>query len=176
MRRLIALALLAAAPAAAQQAAPETVTIDAFSVWEATGTTTLVGPDTQMFAGEMSGPYFIDAGEGPVPAGTIVCVGSLEASSQTGAQKGSARCRLVAVDGAVAFGRFSCEGWRIVGCVGRFVIDGGEGRLSGVAGEGPIAIRRYETALIATENGAVVEHALGVASWKGFALSGAASR
>lgn len=172
MHRLILLALLAGGPVTAQQAAPETVTLDAFSIWEATGTTTLVGPDTQMFAGEMSGPYFIDTGEGPVPAGSIVCVGSLEASSASGAQSGSARCRLVAGDGAVAFGRFSCEGWRIVGCVGRFILEGGEGRLSGVAGEGPIVIRRYETAWVATANGAVAEHALGVASWKGFTLSG----
>ncbi len=176
MHRLILLALLAAGPAAAQQAAPETVTLDAFSIWEATGTTTLVGPDTRMFAGAMSGPYFIDTGEGPVPAGSIVCLGALEASAATGAQSGSARCRLAAADGAVAFGRFRCEGWRIVGCVGRFVLDGGEGRLAGVAGEGPIVIRRYETEWSATETGAVAERALGVASWKGFTLSAAAAR
>lgn len=176
MHRLIVLALLAAGPTAAQQAALEPVTLDAFSIWQAKGATTLVGPDTQMFAGEMSGPYFIDTGEGPVPAGLIVCVGSLEASSATGAQSGSARCRLVAGDGAVAFGRFSCEGWRIVGCVGRFVLDGGEGRLSGLTGEGPIVIRRYETDLTATASGAVAEHALGIASWKGFTLSWIAAR
>jgi hypothetical protein len=176
MHRLILLALRAGSPVAAEEDAPETVTLDAFSIWEATGATTLVGPDTEMSAGKLSGPYFIETGEGPVPAGSIVCVGSLEASSATGAQSGSARGRLVAGDGAVAFGRSTCEGWRIVGCVGRFVLDVGEGRLGSLAGEGPIVIRGYETEWIATASGAVAEHALGVASWKGFTRSGAAAR
>jgi hypothetical protein len=128
-----------------------------------------------MFAGEMSGAYFIDAGEGPVPAGVISCVGSLEAHAATGAQAGAARCRLVAVDGAVAFGRFTCEGWRLIGCVGPFVLEGGEGRLAGISGEGPIVIRRYETELVATDTGAIAEHAFGVASWKAFTITGGAA-
>ena len=174
MRRLAILGLLAAGPALAQDAA-ERVTLDAFSVWEATGTTQQVGPATTMFAGEMSGAYFIDAGEGPVPAGVISCVGALEADAATGAQAGAARCRLVAADGAVAFGRFTCEGWRLIGCVGPFLLEGGEGRLAGVSGEGPIVIRRYETELVATASGAVAEHALGVASWKAFTITEAAA-
>ena len=171
MRHLLFIALLAAAPALAQDAA-EPVTLDAFSVWHATGTAQQVGPTTAVFAGTMSGPYFIDAGEGPVPAGAISCIGSLEADTATGAQAGAARCRLVAADGAVAFGRFTCKGWRLVGCVGPFVLEGGEGRLAGVSGEGPIVIRRYETQLVATDGGALVEHALGIASWKAFAIAG----
>lgn len=174
MRRLAILALFSAGPALAQDAA-ERVTFDAFSVWEAMGTTQQVSPATTMFAGEMSGAYFIDAGEGPIPAGVISCVGALEADVANGAQAGAARCRLVAADCAVAFARFTCEGWRLIGCVGPFVLEGGEGRLSGVSGEGPIVIRRSETELAATASGAVAEHALGVASWKAFAISGGAA-
>lgn len=174
MRPLAMLALLAAVPALAQDGG-ETVTLDAFSIWEATGATQRVGPSTTMFAGEMSGPYFIDAGEGPVPAGVISCVGALEADAETGAQAGAARCRLVAADGAAAFGRFSCAGWRLVGCVGRFTLDGGEGRLAGVSGEGPIVIRRYGTEFAVTDAGAVAAHALGVASWKAFTITGGAA-
>jgi len=174
MRRLATLALLSAGPAFAQDAA-ERVTLDAFSVWEATGTTQQVGPKTTMFAGEMSGAYFIDTGEGPIPAGVISCVGALEADAATGAQAGAARCRLVAADGAVAFGRFTCAGWRLIGCVGPFMLEGGEGRLAGVSGEGPIVIRRYETELVATASGAVAEHAFGVASWKALTIGGGAA-
>ena len=173
MKCFAILALLSTGPALAQDAT-ERVSLDAFSVWEATGTTQQVSPATTMFAGEMSGAYFIDAGEGPIPAGVISCVGALEADAATGAQAGAARCRLVAADGAVAFGRFTCAGWRLIGCVGPFVLEGGEGRLAGVSGEGPIVIRRYETALTVTDTGAVAENAFGVASWKAFTITSGA--
>jgi hypothetical protein len=155
--------------------AAETVTIDAISIWQASGTVIAAGPSAHAFAGEMRGPYLIDAGAGPVLAGTIACVGVLEADDVTGRQAGSARCVLSAADGASAYGRFSCEGWRLVGCVGPFVLEGGEGRLAGVRGEGPIMLRRHETALAVDGAGRVTEAGLGVASWKGFTLWAAPS-
>lgn len=170
---LCAALTLIAAPALAQTPAPESVTIDAFSIWEASGSVVAIGPTSHAFAGEMHGPYFIDAGAGPIPAGTIACVGALEADAASGKQTGAARCRLQAIDGAVAYGRFACEGWRMVGCAGTFVIDGGEGRLAGARGEGPIVLRRYETALAASGDGRVSELALGIASWKGFTVTAA---
>jgi hypothetical protein len=168
---LCAALILIAAPALAETPAPEPVVIDAFSIWEASGSVVAIGPTAHAFAGEMRGPYFIDAGAGPIPAGTIACVGALEADAASGRQTGAARCRLQADDGAVAYGRFACDGWRMVGCAGPFVIDGGEGRLAGARGEGPIVLRRYETALAASGDGRVSELALGIASWKGFTVS-----
>jgi hypothetical protein len=172
-RRLCAILTLTAAPALAESPAPEPVTIDAFSIWEASGSVVAIGPTAHAFAGEMHGPYFIDAGAGPIPAGTIACVGALEADSESGRQTGAARCRLQANDGAVAYGRFACEGWRMVGCAGVFLLEGGEGRLAGARGEGPIVLRRYETALAGSGDGRVTELALGIASWKGFTLTAA---
>jgi hypothetical protein len=173
VRAAMAAALLAAAPAAtAQTAAPDPVTVDALSIWRASGAVIATGPGGHAFAGEMRGPYLVDAGAGPVLAGTIACVGMLEADA-SGRQTGAARCMLTAADGAVAYGRFVCEGWRLVGCAGPFVIEGGEGRLAGARGEGPIVLRREETALATDAAGRVAEFALGVASWKGFRLTGA---
>jgi hypothetical protein len=168
---------LSAAPALAEAPAPapEPVTIDAFSIWEATGSVIAIGPTAHAFAGEMHGPYFIDAGAGPIPAGSIACVGALEADAASGRQTGAARCRLQAHDGAVAYGRFACEGWRMVGCAGVFLLDGGEGRLAGARGEGPIVLRRHETALVGSGDGRVSELALGIASWKGFTMTAAPS-
>jgi hypothetical protein len=163
-----ALSLLAAAPSAAQEA--EAVSFDAFAIWSADGAVVETGGGAHAFAGSMSGPYFVDLGEGPIPAGVITCVGTLDAAAD-GRQTGAARCRLVAEDGAVAYGAFACDGHRLVGCTGRFALEGGEGRLAGVAGEGPIRLRRTATVLEAGPDGRISEAALGVASWKGFTLS-----
>ncbi|SDW04995.1 hypothetical protein SAMN05444336_10116 [Albimonas donghaensis] len=171
-----AIALAASASGAlAQQAADGSATVDAFSVWSAAGVVIATGPRSHAFAGEMSGPYFVDAGEGPVPAGRIVCVGALEGDEATGRQSGAATCQLRAIDGAVAYGGFSCEGWRLVGCTGRFEITGGEGRMAGVTGEGSITLRRYETSLAELSSGEAEETGLGIAYWRGFTLHPAAS-
>lgn len=170
--KLIAAALfaaLAAGPAAAQQT--ETVTLDAYSLWSGSGSVLPIGPETHGFAGEMRGLYFIDMGKGAIPAGEIACLGTLIADDRSGEQSGSARCRLTASDGAVAFARFACQGYRLVGCVGRFEITGGEGRMEGASGEGPIVIRRMGTALSGDDRGRVTESALAIVSWKGFSLS-----
>ncbi len=169
----IALAVLAAQARAEgpEPVTPEPVTIDAFSVWSGSGSVIATSPDTHAFAGEMRGPYFVDAGQGPIPAGEMVCVGILEADQATGKQAGSARCQLIAFDGARAFGGFVCAGYRMVGCAGQFTLTGGDGRLAGATGQGPIVIRRYETALAAMGDGSVGEVALGVASWKGFTVT-----
>jgi hypothetical protein len=163
------LAALVAGPVAAQQT--ETVTLDAYSLWSGTGSVLPVGPDSHGFAGEMRGMYFIDTGKGAIPAGEIACLGTLVADDRSGAQTGSALCRLTATDGAVAFARFACEGYRLVGCAGRFEITGGEGRMTGATGEGPIVIRRMGTTLTGDERGRVTESALAIVSWKGFSVS-----
>lgn len=149
----------------AAASAQEPVTVDAFAVLEAEGSVVAVGAAAHVFAGRMDGPYFVDAGEGPVPAGNIACAGMLEADERTGRQTAAGRCRLVAVDGATAFGDFTCEGFRLVGCVGPFTLTGGEGRLAGASGEGTITLRRYATDLTVDADGAVREAALGIASW-----------
>lgn len=159
---------------AASAAAQESVTIDAFAVLSARGAVIASSATAFSFAGEMHGPYFVDTGHGPVPAGRIVCVGTIESDSADGSQAGAARCRIEAGDGALAHGGFTCTGWRLVGCAGTFTMEGGEGRLAGLRGEGPIVIRRYETTLTPAGDGALVEQALGIASWKGLTLHAAA--
>jgi hypothetical protein len=119
----------------------------------------------------MRGPYFIDVGKGAIPAGKIACIGMLGADEQTGAQTGRGECTLTATDGAVSFARFSCEGFRFIGCSGRFEITGGEGRMAGVKGEGPIVLRRIETTFTEDAAGRVTESAMAVVSWKGFTLT-----
>jgi hypothetical protein len=121
---LAALSLLAVSHASAE----EPVVIDAFAVLSARGTVIASSDTASSFAGEMHGPYFVDVGHGPVPAGRIVCVGTIESDSADGRQTGAARCRIDAGGGGVAYGNFTCAGWRLVGCAGPFTMEGGEGR------------------------------------------------
>ncbi|TVR95875.1 MAG: hypothetical protein EA406_13180 [Rhodospirillales bacterium] len=147
------------------------VELDAFAVLRATGTVLATGSETHVFAGTMRGPYFVDVGQGPVPAGEIACAGLIQADEVTGQQTGSAHCRLRAVDGAVSYGEFTCDGFRLIGCNGRFKLTGGEGRMEGAHGEGSITLRRYETELLSETLGVVEEAALGIAFWKDFRVT-----
>jgi hypothetical protein len=160
----------AAAPATAQ----ERVTVDAFAILSARGALIEAPSGVERFAGEMHGPYFIDAGSGPIPAGRISCVGALMADASDGRQIGEGFCRIEAEDGAVAFGAFECAGYRLVGCAGPFTLDGGEGRLAGVTGGGPMVLRRTGTVLAVGEDGRLVEGAVGIASWKGLQIEAGA--
>lgn len=167
-RHAAVLLALAAVPAMAQ----ERVTVDAFAILSARGALIEAPSGVERFAGEMHGPYFVDAGAGPIPAGRIVCVGTLEAAVADGRQTAQAVCRIEADDGAVAFGAFDCAGYRLVGCTGPFTMDGGEGRLAGIRGAGKIVLRRTETAFAPGPDGSLVEGAVGIASWKGFEIEG----
>lgn len=157
---IAAASLLAASAAAAE----EPVVVDAFAVLSERGALIASSDTAHSFAGEMYGPYSVDTGHGPVPAGRIVCVGTIESDSADGRQTGAARCWIEAEDGALAYGGFTCTGWRLVGCAGPFTMEGGEGRLAGLRAEGPIVIRRSETTLMPAGNRALVEQALGIAS------------
>lgn len=168
-RNCLALAL-ASIMAAGGSAHAESIVFDAISMWSANGTVLQTAADRSVFAGEVSGPYAIDTGKGPVPAGRITCVGTIEAEVSTGRQAGTGECRIVATDGAIAYARFSCTGLRFVGCSGKFEITGGEGRLERVRGAGKIIVRRAETALSAASAGGLREEAFGVAFWEDMTL------
>jgi hypothetical protein len=168
LRLAILAALIAAGPALADE---EQAALDAFAFITASGKVLQVGTAAHVFAGSLEGPYFVDVGQGPVPAGSIACGGLLEADETSGRQVATANCRLQALDGAVAFGRFRCEGFRLIGCTGPFELTGGEGRMAGVTGEGTITLRRYETALAAGDGGMIDEAALGIAFWKDFRVN-----
>ncbi len=161
-----ALFFLVAAPAMAQ----DRVTVDAFAILSARGALIEAPSGVERFAGEMHGPYFIDSGAGPIPAGRISCIGALAADAANGSQTAEGVCRIEAEDGAVAFGAFECDGYRLVGCAGPFTLDGGEGRLAGVTGGGPMVLRRTGTVLAVGDDGRMVEGAVGIASWKGLQI------
>jgi hypothetical protein len=170
---LLAAGLLFAGPALADDApaAPEVVKIDAFTPFTAELRMIQTGETTASFVGSLEGTLYIDGGRGPVANGDLGCVGLFEISLADGSQKGSGKCTVAADDGAQAFGSWTCEGYHLIGCQGPFTIDGGTGRLAGLAGKGPVTIRSNFHAVAETAGGQVIQQTEGILFWKALELS-----
>jgi len=165
---LSAVAVGMAYTAAASPAASEETTIDAFSVWQARGHIFKTGKDIGMFLGALQGPFFVETPEGPVGAGTIICPGVLKVNLQDGSQTGEGSCVITGEKGAQIYANWTCSGYHLVGCTGKFTLTGGTGRFSKVTGGGPITVRTtFRKAAVAADKQSAVETAIGIAFWKG---------
>jgi hypothetical protein len=127
--------------AATAATAGESQTVKAFAVIESAGDVLPTGSGSTRLMGTLHGPFFIDAGKGPVDAGDLRCVASMQADLSSGRQTGEGSCVLTAHDGANLFGDWTCEGVMLIGCRGEFTITGGDGRLEGVSGGGSMTSR-----------------------------------
>ena len=165
---LTAAAIGMAYAAAASAAAGEEQTIDAFSVWQARGHMFKMGENIGMFVGALQGPFFVETPEGPVGAGKIICPGLFKVDLEDGSQTGEGSCLITGEKGAQVFANWTCSGYHLIGCKGKFTLLGGTGRFSGITGGGPIVVRTTirEIAVQADEN-PDVETAIGIAFWKG---------
>ncbi len=165
---LTAAAIGMAYAAAASAAASEEQTIDAFSVWQARGHMYKMGENIGMFVGALQGPFFVETPEGPVGAGTIICPGLLKVNLEDGSQTGEGSCVITGEKGAQVFANWTCSGYHLVGCTGKFTLTGGTGRFSKVTGGGPITVRTtLRKAAVAANRKSAVETAVGIAFWKG---------
>jgi hypothetical protein len=134
-------ALLGLATATAAVAQSEDTSVAAFSVVRGAGVGFGSGDKAETVVGTFEGPFFVDAGEGPLKAGALVCSASVEINTNDRSQKASGRCLVTAPDGAEAYGHYACEGYFLVGCRGAFTLSGGSGRFVGIAGGGPMTMR-----------------------------------
>ncbi len=151
--------------------AGETVTFDAFSVWQAEARTFRTGAETGTVVGVLRGALYVETAEGPTRTGSIACPMTIEVSLRDARQQGSGRCTITAPDGALAFGTVVCSGYHLVGCTGEFRIEGGTGRLKGVSGSGPVTLRGDRWVLAGQSDSEVSQAATGIAFWRGFELT-----
>ncbi len=141
--------------------------VEAFSVWRADGIVTQSGENLSTFVGRLSGPFFIETEKGPVLSGVLTCAGMLDIETDSGAQKARGRCSITDKNGEwTAFGRWSCEGFAMIGCDGQLELTGGLGRLSGVSGGGNMTFRsglhRLEVGRDGTE---IHRESVGIVFW-----------
>jgi hypothetical protein len=167
--RAAGLAGLIVAAACGVAAAGEPQTVKAFAVIETVGNVLPSGADSARLVGTLEGPFFIDAGHGPVDAGSLHCVADMRAEVASGRQTGEGSCVLTAHDGANLYGDWTCEGIRFIGCRGDFTITGGDGRLEGVTGGGAMTSRVSDFAVQPEgKTGLATTTSRGIVFWDAF--------
>jgi hypothetical protein len=166
---LLALAGAALAPCAVL--AGETMTFNAFSVWQASGQAFQTAAEGGTVVGVLRGPLYVETDEGPTRTGTIACPVTMEISLEDARQQAHGRCTITTGDDALAFGSFECSGYHLVGCTGDFKLEGGTGRLKGVKGGGPVILRGDHWVMASGDSGEFSEAASGIAFWRGFAIT-----
>ena len=167
----ILLALAGAVVTPGSALAGETMTFNAFSVWEASGEAFQTAPQRGTVIGVLRGPLYVETDEGPTRTGTIACPVQVSVSLEDASQQAHGRCTITTGDDALAFGSFECSGFHLVGCSGDFKLEGGTGRLKGVTGGGPVTLRGDRWAMASGKSGEFVEAGSGIAFWRGFKIN-----
>lgn len=155
----------------AARAQDEAQVFNAFSVAVANGSIVRMAEKQVMVVGTVKGPMFIETDEGPMPAGTMACAASLRIDRENRRQTGSGACTFTAEDGAAAWGEWECAGYALLGCRGKFTLNGGSGRFQGVSGEGAVTWRPNAHELQAQLDGTTLQNTSGVVIWRDFKLT-----
>lgn len=149
----------------------ESVTFNAFSVWQANAQTFQTAASTGTVVGVLRGPLYVETDEGPSRTGSIACPVTIEVDLKSARQEAHGRCTITTADDALAFASFECTGYHLVGCSGEFRLEGGTGRLDGISGGGPVNFRGDRWALAGRSDTEVTQAATGIAFWRGFKLT-----
>lgn len=147
--------------------AEEKQTINAFSVWEATGQTFRTGEQVATFAGVLRGLLFIETEQGPQRAGVMACPLTLAINIETGEQEGTGKCAITTKNGPLVFADVACRGYYLVGCKGDFTFNGGTDRFSGITGSGPVTFRSDAWTIASGGKFEAVSEAVGISYWRG---------
>lgn len=168
-RFMLALAALLAGSTAAW-AQDEVQEFNAFAFVEGKVTAVRSGDKAARTAGRFDGPFFIETDEGPLHVGTVTCTGASEVELGTTRQTASGGCTFSST-GATAWGDWSCEGYNLVGCRGKFRLTGGTARLEGASGEATLVWRPSAYDLKKEVDAASTQTIVGVVMWRDFKLS-----
>jgi hypothetical protein len=165
----LAMLLVAASfPAFAQDEAQQ---FNAFAVVQAKGTIVKTGEKQSMIVAALSGAFFVETDEGPVPSGSIACPAMVRVDLDSSRQTGSGACTFTALDGATSWGEWQCEGYNLVGCRGPFKLNGGTGRLEGLTGEATMIWRPSAREIQKQLDGSELANATGILIWRDFKLT-----
>ena len=166
-----ALAMLFVAASFPAFAQDEPQQFNAFAVIQANGTIVKTAEKESMIVATLSGAFFVETDEGPVPSGSIACPGMVRVDLDTSHQTGSGACSFTALDGATSWGEWQCEGYNLVGCRGPFKLNGGTGRLAGITGEATMIWRPSSHEMHKQLDGSVLANATGILIWRDFKLT-----
>ena len=148
-------------------AAGEKQSINAFAVYESNGQVYRTGEQSATFVGAITGPFFVETPEGPAGPASIVCPAKVEVDLHDGAQDGEGHCTITAKDGGQVFAKWTCQGYALVGCRGKFELTGGTDRFQGITGGGTMIVRSDLQEIAKTaESAGVSKISSGIVVWR----------
>jgi hypothetical protein len=148
----------------------EPQSFNAFAVVKADGSILRSAEKQATIVAALTGTFFIETDEGPVPGGQIACSGMVHVDLDTTHQTGSGACTSTADDGAKTFGEWECAGFNMVGCRGIYKLTGGTGRLAGYAGQATLIWRPNSNELQKQLDGTVLQNTTGILIWRDFKI------
>lgn len=167
---VLALAVSVSAVAVGANAQDGQTSFNAFAVVKADGSTLKSAEKQATIVATLSGVFFIETDEGPVPAGRITCSGTVKVDLDSTHQTGSGACTSTADDGATTFGEWECAGFNMIGCRGTYKLTGGTARLAGVTGQATLIWRPTSMVLDKQADGTVLQNATGILIWRDFKI------
>jgi len=143
--------------------AAEQDTVQAIIPWEAEGRVFQIDTSTMLFLGAFTGVMYIESSRGEFHEAFIMCPIIQKLNLQKRSTEGVGHCEISASPDNVAYAELSCSG-EVGSCEGTFTLVDGEGRFSGISGQGSLRVRSPMSELITDmAAGATVRVASGLA-------------
>ncbi len=122
-------------------------TLKATMAWNADGTIYVIGPDSVLFKGDLTGVFYVEKASGDLNAAFAKCPLDMKVSKQDSTTSGTGFCEIIGEGGDSVFASLSCEG-KLGVCRGKFKLTGGTGRFKGATGSSDLEIRSVVNSLV----------------------------
>jgi hypothetical protein len=164
---LVAILLLVLTPARAA----EQGTVQAIIPWEGEGRVFQIDTRRLQFLGELEGVMYIENSKGEMNEGYVQCPIVQMFDMEAGVSEAIGHCEITTSPDDVAYAQITCKG-EPGNCVGKFILIDGEGRFTGISGEGTIRVRSPIRALAGgLASGDMIRVAAGIAIIKDLKFS-----
>lgn len=143
----------------------EQATVKATAPWKGEGFAFPIGENRVYMVAVFSGLMFVEDSQGALHAGSLVCPATVEADLQTMTKSGKGHCIISNTEGERVYAQFSCTG-DLESCKGPFILTGGTGKFTGIAGEGEMISKIQARAITVVEGfESARQQGEGVAMW-----------
>lgn len=118
----------------------EKFTVEAAIPWEGKGRIFQINSTTVQFLGVLEGIMYVENSKGEMHEAFVQCPIVQHLKIDTGTSDATGNCEITAGPNDVVYAQLSCKG-RVGDCAGKFVLVEGEGKFTGISGEGDLRVR-----------------------------------
>lgn len=136
MLPLVAILLLVLAPARAA----ESGTVQAIIPWEGEGRVFKIDTRRLQFLGELEGVMYIENAKGELHEAYVQCPIVQMLDIEALVSEAIGHCEITTSPNDVVYAQLTCKG-KPGDCAGKFILIDGEGRFTGISGEGKVRVR-----------------------------------